>query len=348
MALYEPGFGYYVSGKEKFSERGDFITAPVLGDIFGICLARQCEQIFDHTGMRNMLEFGAGNGELAATVLRSLEKLERLPERYFILEPGAELRQRQAEIIQEKAGPAANRVVWLSEMPEEFSGVVLANEVLDAMPCQRFRIDDTGVARRCDVIESGGLLNPVFSHSALSDQFCERISAFDLPEGYESECNPVAEAWTSSLATSLKEAVVLLIDYGFPDREYYHPDRSQGTLMCHYRHIAHSDPMFYPGLQDITAHVDFTAIGNSASTAGLDVCGYTTQAGFLLGCGALEHLQTRQLEAGSDREYLEMSQEMKKLVLPHEMGELFKVLSLSRNIELDLIGFQIQNRMGKL
>ena len=339
LALYAPGFGYYVAGKYKFGAQGDFVTAPELGSLFARCLAHQCQTILTSMGGGDILEVGAGSGVLAADLLRALEASDSLPERYFILELSADLCERQAEMLLQKAPHLVDRVHWLDALPDSFRGIVLANELLDATPVERFRVTESG-------------LNQI--HVAWEDnRFVWQEQPIDaaiqlptLPAGYVSEINLHAEAWVRSLGDILTQGVVLLIDYGFPRAEFYHPQRSQGTLMCHYRHRAHDDPLILVGLQDITAHVDFTAMAEAGTDAGLSLLGYTSQAAFLLG----NNLD--QIVAASDpndvRKHLELTQQIKKLTLPHEMGELFKVMALGRGMKEPLRGFSVQDRRGRL
>jgi SAM-dependent MidA family methyltransferase len=343
LALYAPGLGYYVAGARKFGEHGDFITAPELGSLFARCLARPCRSLLAGLGGGDILEAGAGSGALAADLLLELESLGQLPERYLILELGAELRDRQNETIKRRAPHLFGRVRWLVDLPGDFRGMVLANEVLDAMPVTRFKVTQNGVNELYVAWENQGL---VWQERPASASLRERVEPFGLAVGYTSEINLRAEAWVRSVADSLKQGAMLLIDYGFPCAEFYHPQRAQGTLMCHYRHQAHDDPLQLAGLQDITAHVDFSAIAEAGVGAGLTLLGYTSQAAFLLG-GGLE-----QIMAASDpndvRAHLALTQQIKKLTLPHEMGELFKVLALGRGMREPLPGFTLQDRRARL
>ena len=343
LALYAPGLGYYVAGTRKFGEHGDFITAPELGSLFARCLARPCQSLLAELGGGDILEAGAGSGVLAADLLLELESLGRLPERYLILELGAELRDRQKETIKRRAPHLFGRVHWLDDLPVNFRGMVLANEVLDAMPVTRFKVTQNGVNELYVAWENQGL---VWQERPAGASLRQRVESLGLAPGYTSELILRAEAWVRSFADSLKQGAMLLIDYGFPRAEFYHPQRAQGTLMCHYRHQAHDDPLQLAGLQDITAHVDFSAIAEAGVGAGLTLLGYTSQAAFLLGCGL------EQIMAASDpndvRAHLALTQQIKKLTLPHEMGELFKVLALGRGVREPLPGFTLQDRRGRL
>jgi SAM-dependent MidA family methyltransferase len=343
LALYAPGLGYYAAGQHKFGALGDFITAPEMGSLFARCLARPCRSILAQLGGGDILETGAGSGALAADLLLELEALDRLPERYLILELSNELRDRQAETLRRKAPHLLKHIRWLDTLPGGFRGVVLANELLDAMPVERFRITQDGVRQ--------------FHVAWQNDRFCwqenpadesirQRIEALALPPGYTSEINLQAEAWVRSVADVLKQGAMLLVDYGFPRAEFYHPQRSDGTLMCHYRHRAHDDPLTLVGLQDITAHVDFTAIAEAGTGTGLSLLGYTSQAAFLIGCG-LEQLMSAS-DPEDTRAHFGLTQQVKKLTSPHEMGELYKVIALGRGIQEPFPGFEVHDRRGRL
>ena len=343
LALYAPGLGYYVAGTHKFGEHGDFITAPELGSLFARCLARPCRSLLAGLGGGDILEAGAGSGVLAADLLLELESLGQLPGRYLILELGAELRARQHETIKRQAPHLSERVHWLDDLPRDFRGMVLANEVLDAMPVTRFRVTQDGVSELFVARENQGL---VWQEQPGSASLRQRVEPLGLAAGYTSEINLRAEAWVRRVADSLEQGALLLIDYGFPRAEFYHPQRAQGTLMCHYRHQAHDDPLRLAGLQDITAHVDFSAIAEAGVDAGLTLLGYTSQAAFLLDCG-LERIMTAS-DPDDVRVHLALTQQIKKLTLPHEMGELFKVLALGRGVREPLPGFTLQDRRGRL
>jgi len=342
-ALYEPGLGYYSGGRQKFGVAGDFVTAPEMGSLFADCLARPCAQILQATN-GDILEAGAGSGALAADLLLALEKLGTLPVNYFILELSAELRARQRETLARKAPHLAARVRWLDALPTKgFRGVVLGNELLDAMPVERFRMTAWGLKQ----LQVGWENKHFMWHERTADGAVqERIGPICLPEGYISEIGFQAEAWVHSIADMLEQGVLLLIDYGFPRAEFYHAQRRAGTLMCHYRQRAHDDPLILVGLQDITAHVDFSAIAHAGQEAGLDLLGYTSQASFLLDNGLEE------IVAASDpndvRAHLALTSQIKKLTLPHEMGELFKVIALARGVGAPLAGFRQQDRRARL
>jgi SAM-dependent MidA family methyltransferase len=335
LALYAPGLGYYSAGLRKFGSGGDFVTAPEISPLFSQCIARQCKQIGG-----DILEFGAGTGAMAEEILR-----EYTPNNYYILEVSADLKQRQ----QEKLKHFTN-VTWLTSLPEKFSGIILANEVLDALPVHRFQIIDNKILEayvRCennqfvwhyDQPTSPGLLDAV-----------EKLNISE--HNYTSEIHLTIPPFIHTLGKILNHGTILLIDYGFPRREYYHPDRHQGTLMCHHQNQAHPDPLVLTGLQDITAHVDFTAVAEAAVDAGLHVAGYTNQASFLLGCGLLENGLPRGARndgLGDLKQQLVISQQIQKLTQPHEMGELFKVIALTKNLEMSLIGFSLYDQRQRL
>jgi len=343
LALYAPGLGYYAAGKHKFGAPGDFITAPEMGSLFARCLARPCRSILAQLGGGDILEAGAGSGALAADLLLELEALGRLPERYLILELSNELRDRQAETLRRQAPHLLEHIRWLDTLPRSFRGMVLANELLDAMPVERFRIAEDGV-RQLHVAWQNDRF--CWQEKPADEAIRRRIEPLALPPGYNSEINLQAEAWVRSVADILEQGAMLLVDYGFPRAEFYHPQRSDGTLMCHYRHRAHDNPLALVGLQDVTAHVDFTAIAEAGTGAGLSLLGYTSQAAFLIGCGL------EQLMSASDpedvRAHLELTQQVKKLTSPHEMGELYKVIALGRGIQETFPGFAVHDRRGRL
>ncbi len=343
LALYAPGLGYYSAGKTKFGAAGDFVTAPEISPLFARCLAVQCAQVLHTLGGGDLLEVGAGSGRLALDLLTALDAQHALPNTYFILELSADLRARQAHTLRERAPQLAARVQWLNELPAAFRGVVIANELLDAIPAERFRVGVHG-AEQMQVRVEGDRF--VWDARPASATLAAQVDPLSLPVGYVSEINPQAQAWVTSIATRLTAGIVLLIDYGFPRAEFYHPQRSEGTLMCHYRHRAHGDPLILVGLQDITAHVDFTAIAEAAHDAGLSVLGYTSQAAFLLALGLTRFGE----EAPQDdtRTRLAMAQQVKTLTLPSEMGELFKVLALGRGVTPPLLGFTLQDRRARL
>jgi SAM-dependent MidA family methyltransferase len=343
LALYCPGLGYYSGGLPKFGAGGDFVTAPELGPVFARLLARQCAEVLARLPAGGILEAGAGSGVLAAELLLELERLGRLPQHYLILELSGELRSRQGETIAARAPHLASRVRWLDRLPSRFHGVVLGNELLDAMPVERFRVRSSGIVQLQVGAETDGF---VWRERPADEAMRARIAPLALPVSYTSEIGFAAEGWVRSVAAMLEAGAVLLVDYGFPRAEFYHPQRRDGTLMCHYRHRAHGDPLVLVGLQDITAHVDFTAIAQAAVESDLQLLGYTSQSAFLIGCG-LDELAAA-FDPANARAHLTFANEVKRLTLPQEMGELYKVIALGRGVEGPLRGFRLQDRRARL
>lgn len=348
LALYKPGLGYYMSGLHKLGAAGDFITAPELSPLFARCLSRQCQQILELLGSGEILEFGAGSGRMAADLLAELDRRGQLPERYFILELSAELRQRQQQTLQQQVPHLAPKVSWLDRLPDNIQGLVLANEVCDAMPVHCFQLEDEHSWERYVGYEGDNFVwkKGPFSHARLKERITEIRLLLKQVNRYESEVNLAMENWVAEIAHRLQQGMLLIIDYGFPRQEYYHPDRTTGTLMCHYCHRAHPDPLILPGLQDITAHVDFTALAEAGHNSGLRVAGYCSQTDFLLACG-LDELAAAEIAAGGYHA-LETSNQIKRLTLPSEMGELFKILALTRGIDPPLLGFSLRDRRARL
>jgi len=343
-ALYAPGLGYYSAGSRKFGAAGDFITAPELSPLFSRTLARYCARFLHREGGA-LLECGAGSGEMAVELLLELERLEALPDRYLILEVSGELRARQVATLERRAPHLLARVEWLERPPSAFHGVVLANELLDAMPVDLLVWDGAAVHERCVTVEGAGFAwserRPV--DAALEAQVRALAEECALPAGYCIEIQRQAAAWVRELGRWLAHGVALLIDYGEPRRAFYHPQRKDGTLRCHYRHRAHDEPLILPGLQDITAHVEFTAMAEAALEGGLAVCGFATQAGFLLANGIAE-----MAVADTPRERYRRAEEVKRLTHPGEMGERFKVMAVGRGVALPLQGFALRDERGRL
>ncbi|MDZ7842302.1 MAG: SAM-dependent methyltransferase [Gammaproteobacteria bacterium] len=343
-ALYEPGLGYYAAGQRKFGPGGDFVTAPHMGTLFGECLARQCSEVLAGLDGGDVLEFGAGDGSLAVQILESLRSDGRLPAQYAILELSAELRERQQRTIAAQCPDLLPRCRWLDRLPDAFEGVVIANEVLDAMPVERFRVSEDGL-RIIQVAWTGDSFGETTRPAEAGE--LRDIAGLDLPAGYESEAGVLAQQWVEGIADWLRRGVVLIIDYGFPAHEFYHPERSRGTLMCHHRHRAHTDPYRHVGMQDITAHLDFSALARHAHDAGLEVMGFTHQAAFLLSLGLLDLVQSR-MDAANDEDRWRLSQEVQQLTQTYEMGELFKVLALGRGCPGELTGFTYIDHTARL
>ena len=327
LALYAPKLGYYTAGSQKFGEAGDFITSPELSALFGRTLARQVTEILKGSSP-HILELGAGSGKLACDMLEEMDKLGNLPDSYSILEVSADLSARQQVMIQQCLPHLFNRVHWLEALPENFSGAIVANEVLDALPVHRVHWQGSKLG------ELGVALNEtkfIWQERAISDHaLLQAATQVEVSGDYVSEICLAARGLVNSLACSLTQGAMLFIDYGFGSREFYHPQRAQGTLMCHYRHRAHDDPFYLPGLQDITAHVNFTDIAECGIDAGLEVLGYTNQAFFLINNGIAELL--KDIPPEDLKAYLPLSAQLQKLTSPAEMGELFKVLALGKNL----------------
>lgn len=342
LALYAPGLGYYCAGSRKLGKAGDFVTAPEISPLYGQTLARQVKQVLD-SGFDEVLEVGAGSGALAATLLEELERSGKAPRNYLILELSSDLRERSRDTLAERVPHLLERVAWLNRLPPSFSGVVIGNEVLDAMPVhvvrvQGGKIEEGGVGVRADRVD--------WSWRIASGDLLDAARALKLPEGFRTEIPLVACAFMRSLAGVLEKGLALFVDYGFPAKEYYHPQRREGTLMCHYRHRAHSDPFFFPGLQDITSHVDFSAIAAAAREGGLDLAGYTSQAQFLVNCGITEVMARTPSEDGA--RYLPLANQANRLTSPAEMGELFKVIAFGRGFSAPLLGFREGDRRQAL
>ncbi|RZL37240.1 MAG: class I SAM-dependent methyltransferase [Rubrivivax sp.] len=334
MALYEPGLGYYTGGRRKFgtmpSQGSDFVTAPEMSPLFGRALARQVAQALHQSGCRDVLEFGAGSGALAAQLIAELDALDAGLARYRIVELSAELRERQQERLSHWAG----RVDWLDALPDEIEAVVVGNEVLDAMPVQLIAFDGR-VWRERGVVSAG----EGFAFEDRDSHLRPPLETGFVP-GTVTEIHPQAEAFMRTLARTLKKGAAFFIDYGFPETEYYHPQRHGGSLMCHQAHLADADPLVAVGDKDITAHVNFTGIALAGQDAGFVVLGYTGQANFLLNCGIAELLADASL---GERAMAH------RLLAEHEMGELFKVIGFAPlNAPFDALGFERGDRSHKL
>lgn len=344
MALHLPGLGYYAGGSLKFGAAGDFVTAPELTPLFGQTLARQAAQVLAVLPEPTLLEVGAGSGRLAADMLLELERLGSLPEHYAILELSGELRARQKETIGTAASHLASRVVWLDALPDTFAGVVVANELLDALPTHAVAWRQEGLMERGVALDDAGRF--IWAERPARGALAAAMAALPVVAPYESEMSLAARAWVAEWGRRLERGALLLIDYGLPRHELYHPQRDRGTLRCHYRQRAHEDPFWWPGLSDITSHVDFTAAAEAGFDAGLDVLGYTSQAAFLINCGIGELLAERQ-QAGGEQA-LRANGAVQTLLAPGEMGELFKVLALGKGLGQPLLGFARGDRRHAL
>ena len=334
LALYAPGAGYYAGGPEKFGAPGDFVTAPEISPLFGVTLASQVAEVIASIG-GDLLELGAGSGALACELLSALERQGQLPHRYLIVEVSASLRHRQQARVAQLPNQLSARVEWLDRLPQRFTGVVLGNEVLDALPVHLVVWGEQGLFERGVRSQGTGF---GYQDLPLRDGVLRaEATRLHLPPPYVSEIGLAARGLVGSLANMLERGVLLFIDYGFGESEYYHPQRDHGTLMCHYRHRAHDDPFFLPGLQDITVHVDFSAMVRAGVEAGLSLLGYTTQAHFLVNLGITEVLARTPAEQAAN--YLPLAAQAQKLLSPSEMGELFKVIALGRDWRSPLAGF---------
>jgi len=345
-ALYEPGLGYYMAGAAKFGAEGDFITAPEVSPLFGQALAVQIAEVLDDTS-GSVLELGAGSGKLALSIVPEMAGRQNFS--YFILEPSAELAQRQRQLLADSLSASDfSRVQWLDALPTGFNGVVLANEVMDALPVERFSITTDGLQQMCVTQGFAWSLNPA------SPSLCQKLTALEadldypLPMGYASEMGLLLAPWIKSVAAVLDRGVVLLIDYGYPRHEYYSLERDKGTLACFYRHRTHDDPLQLPGLQDITAHVDFTAVAEAAVSADLELLGYASQSAFLLDNNLLAIADARREALTHDIDQLSLANEIKTLTLPGEMGERFQVMALGCGYDRPLRGFRSQDLTYRL
>jgi SAM-dependent MidA family methyltransferase len=340
LALYAPQLGYYSAGNQKFGTGGDFVTAPEISALFGQTLAQQVAQILALSS-GSIMELGAGTGRLAVHLLHALEHLDCLPDQYYILDVSDHLRQVQLEYLQDRLSPQLlRRVVWLNQLPVTFTGVVLGNEVLDAIPVHIVHTKIQGLFERGVMLAEQGLTwsdKPWDDAPASGRHLLDEITKLSLPEGYISEFCPAANGLIASLALTLERGVILMIDYGFSASEYYHPQRNLGTLMCHYQHYAHTDPLLNIGLQDITAHVNFSSIAYAGVDNGLQLSGFCSQAQFLMNCGILE-LMARVSPSDMAR-YAPLAAAAQKLLSPAEMGDLFKVIAFSKNMPVPLLGF---------
>ncbi|MDY0137036.1 MAG: SAM-dependent methyltransferase [Thiomicrospira sp.] len=352
LTLYTPGLGYYANGLPKIGAEGDFITAPEISPLFSRCIARQTQQVLSQLSTPNIIEFGAGRGIMARDILLELERLNVDFEHYFIIELSGDLKQIQQQTLQSLPAHLAQKVVWLDQLPSRpLQAVVLANEVLDAMPVERIKLEPAQQSHAYVVWNEQTqqfdwqyqpITQPALQRFA--NQLLKHIGE-PAERGYHTEVNLHIAPWLQSISDFLSAGLVLLIDYGYPRHEYYQPARHMGTLRCHYQHRAHSNPFFYPGLQDITAHVDFTAVAEAAFDAKFKVAGYTTQAHFLMASGLLEMAEQPK---ASVTEQLKIAQQIKTLTLPNEMGENFKVIALSKQLDLPLIGFKLRDLRRQL
>ncbi len=351
LALYAPGLGYYSAGAHKFGAAGDFVTAPELGGLFARCVAEATAPLLREVGADAMfLELGGGSGAFAEHALLRFAACDALPARYAVLEPSADLRQRQSERLQALPAPLFERVVWLDGPPQEaWNGVLFANEVLDALPVSRFAIRDDELCEECVALDANDLFMraerpaDVLLASALGHLARGLGEAF--VDGYRSEVLPQLPYWIDAVAGLMERGAMLFVDYGYPRREFYSPERSDGTLICHYRHRAHADPFLWPGLQDITASVDFTALAEAGTRIGFELAGYCAQAQFLIGNGLADALEDPQ--PLSEVERVRRVQEAKQLTLPGAMGERFQAMGFQRGVDFER-AFAVGDLSGRL
>ncbi len=332
LALYASGFGYYAVGTRKFGADGDFVTAPEISSLFGQCLAQNIAEVLHQTG-GDVLELGPGSGKLACDILLALDETGTLPDKYCLLEVSADLRERQQQAIALLPPHLAQRAVWLDELPRDFIGAVIANEVLDVIPAHLVTFSSGWIFERGVTVDGDSFkwqdvaalpneLNMLVAK--IQNEYLDNTP----PDGYLTEVAPAVAGLVKSIAQSIRRGALIFIDYGFRGSEFYHPSRITGTLMCHYRHYAHTDPFLFPGLQDITVHVDFTAVADAAIAAGLELAGYTTQANFLLASGLTERLA--KVDPTDVARYLKLTNQVQRLVSSAEMGEFFKVIGFTR------------------
>jgi SAM-dependent MidA family methyltransferase len=354
MALYEPGLGYYSAGSSKIGSQGDFVTAPELSPIFSRCVANQCQQVLSEIASGCILELGPGTGAMAVDILRELERNNALPKVYYMLEPSADLRQRQQQKVKHEIPHIEERVVWLDHLPEEkIRGIILANEVIDAMPVKRFVIDKE-IEEIFVACESGenDQTRLQWNKKAIDQNSMKVVQEMlatlkeTLPMPYITEVNFYIKPWLNSLSDILDKGLILISDYGYPRQELFHPQRHAGTLICHYRHHVHDDPFLYPGLQDITASVDFTAVAEAAVDVNLHVSGFTTQAHFLIACGLDQFVLEQETDDVTER--TKMTHQVTKLTMPGEMGEKFKFIGLTKALDIQLKGFSFIDQRARL
>ncbi len=343
QVLYAPGLGYYCNSSQKFGSLGDFVTAPEISSLFSKCLARQVAEVLQILDCGSILEVGPGTGSLAVGLLNELEILGFLPDKYALLEVSPYLRKCQERFLESNLNIQSVDYYWLEDLPEDWTGVVLVNEVIDAMPVTRFQVKSKApVEVGVRTIDSDFEISLIDSDKATGA--IEIVEKYGLPEGYTSEISDRANAWVKEMGSRLSRGLLLIIDYGYTETEYYHRDRVTGTLMCHYQHRAHTNPFFYPGLQDITTHVNFSSLAIAGYSVGMNLAGYTSQEAFLLSLGLTEIAGT----SAEVRSRAEVSHEIQKLTAPLGMGGMFKVLGLSKNLDELLTGFDLRDRSATL
>lgn len=348
MALYHPLFGYYNAESFTIGPQGDFITAPEISPLFAQCFATQCVQIFESLSASVVMELGAGTGKFAHDFLCELERKRFWPEQYYIYEISPGLRRQQQSFLKSACPQFFSKIKWLTKLPDRFKGIIVANEVLDALPVHRFRIHET----KMDALNVTWEKNKFVCCSqkpddVLTEQIIYLKKNYRLPANYQSEINLSLASFIQMIAESLAEGVILFSDYGDGQKDYYHPHRHMGTLKSFYKHLQMEDPLLLPGLQDITADVDFSAVIQAADTYGCQLAGYTTQAAFLTGCGLLKYAKEAS-EGTAGLEDVKLQQAIKLLTLPTEMGQRIKVMGLSKNFDVPLLGFNLESRIKDL
>lgn len=349
IALYAPQFGYYNIGAFDIGKHGDFTTAPEISPLFAQCIAAQASQLFECLGGGDVLEFGAGTGQFAHDLLCALERRGCLPAHYYIVEISDRLRQKQQEKLKAFCPSLFSRAVWIDAPPPQFVGLMVANEVLDALPVHCFHVGNTTISERCVAFRHGQFVwhnRPPFEFELMEEavQICDR---YRLPPGYQSEINLRLAPFIAKACQNLDKGVILIIDYGYGQKEYYHPERSSGTLSCFYQHQMLSSPLLFPGTHDITAHVDFTRAAGLAMDYGCSLLGFTTQSAFLLACGLLEFAAEIEKQL-TPKEAFQLHQAIKRLTFPTEMGERTKVMGLSKKVDGPLLGFSREDRRRDL
>jgi len=344
LALYAPALGYYSAGAQKFGEQGDFITSPEVSPLFAQTLANPLAALLKKIPDAKIIEFGAGSGKLAADLLLALQSLEILPDEYFIVELSADLQHRQQQTIQEKVPDLLSRVCWLTQLPESpVNAVVIANEVIDAMPVQRFAFKDKQLEQLgVEILDDGLQLAYKTAPAFLLDKVNRLNENFKhVDYRYNSEVNCQIKPWVKSLSQCINKGAVYLIDYGYPRSEFYSEDRHMGTFLGYYKHRSIDAPLWYPGLQDLTAFVDFTEVAEAAIENGFDVDGFTSQGNFLMNAGLTDVVE--KIKIDNDIQRLKIMQQMKTLSLPGEMGERFKVIGLSKGMDENIAGFELRD-----
>lgn len=349
LALYHPRWGYYCTDTFDLGKRGDFTTAAEISPLYAGCFARQALQLFAQLKQGQLLEIGAGTGRFAGDLLLELKQLGVKFEHYYIYEISAALRKKQQHFLKTHCPELFHHFVWLETLPPAFTGMIIANEVLDALPVHCFRVEQKQIMEKCVTTENDQFIwinsTPTTSELTLKANHLRKLYA--LENGYESEINLHLASFISQLTQVLSQGTIVLADYGYGQQEYYHPLRQHGTLTCFYQHRHHNHPLILPGLQDITAHVDFTRVAEEAIANQCQLAGFSTQAAFLLSCGLIDMAEEKE-KALSEIDAFHLHQSIKSLTLPSEMGERVKIMALSKKIDIELLGFRLQDRRRDL